>query len=224
MSRKKKNKSQINSYLLLCILILSVIVTLFFGFNIVRIGLKQGGGSGTTVDKGSGASMKNDLYAIGNNPTNIQKEYFKELTESLKGDDKLKIAEAVVKSFVTDYFTWTNKDGNYEVGGLQYIFGSKYVAFENESRWTFYKDLDLYISQFGRENLLEVEKVTITFIDYAADFVTSDRAYTSYYVEAEWTYKPSSKIDVNEFQNVGYFTVSDNDGRYEITQILNNQN
>ena len=44
--------------------------------------------------------------------------------------------------------------------------------------------------------------------------------YEAYYVEATWNYKPSSKIDVNSFQKTGYFTVVDNDGRYEIAQFF----
>lgn len=220
MSKKRNNKA-INGYLLVVIMAVSLLITLLFGYNILSISSKKGGGSGTTVELGgSGSSMKNDYYVIGNNPTEINKESFKDLTAALKENDPLKISEAVVRSFISEYFTWTNKDGNYEVGGIQYVYGPKYTSFQEEARWEFYKDLDLYITQFGRENLLEVNAIETPVVDYAADYVIGDQTLKAYYVEATWTYKSSNKIDVNEFQKTGYFTVADNNGRYEIVRIF----
>ena len=114
--RAKKNKQII--YMMLAA---SLVVVAVMGFNIVRISLKKSAGSGEVVEKTNTSSMKNDQYIIGNNPTQFQQDEFKKLTEALKGDDQLAISEAVVRNFIADYFTWTNKDGNYEVGGLQYI-------------------------------------------------------------------------------------------------------
>lgn len=214
--RARKNKQVIN-----VIIIVSVIVTLILGFNILRITLKKTTGSGDVIKPDSSSAMKNDQYTIGNNPTQLQQDEFKELTAALKDKDPKKITEHLVKSFIADYFTWTNKDGNYEVGGLQYIYGPMYTSFQEQSRWEFYKDLDLYISQYGRENLLEVTDITLTEVVYAGKFDHySGEQYEAYYVEASWNYKPSSKIDVNSFQKTGYFTVIDNDGRYEIAQFF----
>ena len=213
--RAKKNKQII--YMMLAA---SLVVVAVMGFNIIRISLKKSAGSGEVVEKTNTSSMKNDKYVIGNNPTQFQQDEFKKLTEALKGDDQLAISEAVVRNFIADYFTWTNKDGNYEVGGLQYIYGPLFTSFQEQSRWEFYKDLDLYISQYGRENLLEVTDIT-TKADYAADFEHYyGETYKAYYIEATWNYKSSSKIDVNSFQKTGYFTVVDNDGRYEIAQFF----
>ena len=213
--RAKKNKQII--YMMLAA---SLVVVAVMGFNIIRISLKKSAGSGEVVEKTNTSSMKNDKYVIGNNPTQFQQDEFKKLTEALKGDDQLAISEAVVRNFIADYFTWTNKDGNYEVGGLQYIYGPLFTSFQEQSRWEFYKDLDLYISQYGRENLLEVTDIT-TKADYAADFEHySGETYKAYYIEATRNYKSSSKIDVNSFQKTGYFTVVDNDGRYEIAQFF----
>ncbi|MEG0240042.1 hypothetical protein [Anaerorhabdus sp.] len=220
MSKSKTKNNKINGYLLLGIIGISVLITLLFGFNIVSVSLKKGSGSGETVELDSGASMKNDYYTIGNNPTELNKTSFKELTSALKENDPLKITDAVVRSFISEYFTWTNKDGNYEVGGLQYIYGPKFTQFSEESRWGFYSDLDLYISQFGRENLLEVESIETTEVVPAGQFAVGDNKMDAYYVEATWTYKKSNKINVDEFQKTGYFTVAVNDGRYEIVQIF----
>lgn len=213
--RAKKNKQII--YMMLAA---SLVVVAVMGFNIVRISLKKSAGSGEVVEKTNTSSMKNDQYVIGNNPTQFQQDEFKKLTEALKGDDPLAISEAVVRNFIADYFTWTNKDGNYEVGGLQYIYGPMFTSFQEQSRWEFYKDLDLYISQYGRENLLEVTDITTT-ANYAAKFEHySGDVYDAYYIEASWNYKASSKIDVDDFQKTGYFTVVNNGGRFEIAQFF----
>lgn len=213
--RAKKNKQII--YMMLAA---SLVVVAVMGFNIVRISLKKSAGSGEVVEKTNTSSMKNDKYVIGNNPTQFQQDEFKKLTEALKVDDPLAISEAVVRNFIADYFTWTNKDGNYEVGGLQYIYGPMFTSFQEQSRWEFYKDLDLYISQYGRENLLEVTDITTT-ANYAAKFEHySGDVYDAYYIEASWNYKASSKIDVDDFQKTGYFTVVNNGGRFEIAQFF----
>ena len=218
----RKNK-KINNIVILFVVILSIVTTLFFVGNMGYIGIKKSSSStGNTLSVDSASSMKNDLYKIGNNPTSVQKEYFEELTNAIKADDDLAIAQSVVKSFVTDFFTWTNKDGNYEVGGVQYLYGPKFTTFQEEQRWGFYSDLDLYITQYGRENLLEVSNVETPVVDYAADYSVGGEVYKAFYVEANWEYKPSSKIDVSEFQSKGYFTVIDNDGRFEIVSIYDN--
>lgn len=217
MNKKtKKNRQIIN-----VMIIVSVIVVLVLGINILRITLKKSTGSGDVIKPDSSSTMKNDQYSIGNNPTQLQQDEFKKLTQALKDKDPNAITEAVIRSFIADYFTWTNKDGNYEVGGLQYIYGPMYTSFQEQSRWEFYKDLDLYISQYGRENLLEVSEITTTDVVYAGKFEHySGDSFESYYVEASWKYKPSSKIDVDSFQKTGYFTVIVNDGRYEIAQFF----
>lgn len=218
----RKNK-KINNMIILFVVILSIVTTIFFVGNMGYIGIKKSSSSaGNTLSVDSASSMKNDLYKIGNNPTSVQKEYFEELTKAIKADDDLAIAQSVVKSFIADFFTWTNKDGNYEVGGVQYLYGPKFTTFQEEQRWGFYSDLDLYITQYGRENLLEVSSVETPVVDYAADYSVGGEVYKAFYVEANWEYKSSSKIDVSEFQSKGYFTVIDNDGRFEIVSIYDN--
>ena len=217
-----KNR-KLNNNLTLAAILLCVIVVVFFAFNIGTIGFKKNATSGgDTLQLDTKNNLKNDFYTIGNNPTNIQKEYFEDLSESLKDtseEGKLVIVENVVKCFISDFFTWTNKDGNYEVGGVQYIFGTKWVAFQEEARYKFYNDLDLYITQYGRENLLEVNNVEIEGVSKVEDQEIDGQLYSGYYVEANWEYKDSNKINTSEFQNKAYFIVVNNNGRLEISQM-----
>ena len=113
--------------------------------------------------------MKNDKYVIGNNPTQFQQDEFKKLTEALKGNDQLAISEAVVRNFIADYFTGQTEMVLMKSEVCNTSMDQCLTSFQEQSRWEFYKDLDLYISQYGRENLLEVTDIT-TKADYAADF------------------------------------------------------
>lgn len=212
---KARNK-KINQGLVILTLVLTLVTSAFMIFNIVQIVLKPTTGTGQTIETETNR-LKNDFYEIGNNPTEIYQEYFKELTAALEANDEQKIAESVVKCFITDYFTWTNKDGNYDVGGSQYIYGEKQLSFIEQSRWQFYSDLDLYIEEYGRENLLEVEEVTITSSAYTPH--DDRRTDDGYYVEATWTYKDSSVLNTDDFMHTGFFYVTKGDlssDRYEI--------
>ena len=219
----KRRNRKINNSLVISLCVLSIFIIVFFVFNIVTVAMKkEASGKNNSLSEETNKTLRNDQYEIGNNPTAIQKEYFQALTDAVKSSDNKKIAEEVVYNFVADYFTWTNKDGNYEVGGLQYIYADKYVMFQEEARYNFYSDLDLYISQYGRENLLEVDSVTTHDTRYGGDFDVNGKTYLSYYVDAEWTYKDSKSINVDDFQNKARFRLVDNteSGRYEIVEII----
>lgn len=216
---KSRTKKKISMYLVVSLLVLTAVMIGVLSFNLVNIFMgKTSNGSTVVID--SNSSLKNDQYTIGNNPTDVTIEYFSDLTSSLSEGAAQDIATNVVKCFITEYFTWTNKDGNYEVGGVQYLYGPQYVMYEVESRWSFYRDLDLYINQYGRDDLLEVESVRITGAMFGGHFKIGGETYESYYIEARWTYKDSKSLNVDEFQQVGYFTVINNNGRYEIAQFF----
>lgn len=214
----KNNRKRLNAVLVLVVFIVSILTSVAFIYNIFNVsGKTLKNGDTLQIDKNSGIS--NESYTIGNNPTELLRENFKELTAALKEEDPIKISEYVAKCFVIDYYTWTNKDGNYEVGGLQYIYGSSFSNFYDESRHNFYGDLDLLISKYGHENLLEVSSISGYGVD-GGYYEVNGQSYKNYYIEVEWEYKKSSKIDINDYQNVAYFNIIDNNGRYEIVSIM----
>lgn len=219
MSKSKNKSKKKNTGFVLSVLVITILTIAAFVVNIILVSSKQNSASKSTLEIDRNSSISNDQYVIGNNPTALLRENFKELTAMLKENDPYKISEYVVKCFIIDHFTWSNKDGNYEVGGLQYVYGPKFTSFSQENRYNFYKDLDLYIEKYGRENLLEVESITTTAAVDAVEYMIGDQKYKSYYIEATWKYRKSDKIDVNSFQKTGYFTVINNNGRYEIVSM-----
>ncbi len=223
---RRRNKI-INNTMTVIMLLLSAAVIVAFVFNMINVNRQStvaNEGTETTLVADMDNSMKNDLYQIGNNPTEIEKEYFQKLTDSLKSGTKEEQAEAVVYAFVSDFFTWTNKDGNYEVGGQQYIYGPKYTSFESWALSDYYKNLDLYISQYGRENLPQVKEVTTDVATFKTDdfeVVTSDPHVTMdcYQVQVKWTYDDNTTVDLSNFPDNVRFQVVDNDGRMEIAEF-----
>ncbi len=215
------NKNKITKNLVLYSIIgISIVITVLFGYNVVQVLSDGTTGSGNVIKVDNHTVIEEYEYHLGNNPTDIQIEYFEGLDLAVEDGDTYKMVEYVTKSFVADFFTWTNKDGNYEVGGLTYIYGPMFTSFQNQARWEFYSDLDAYIEQYGRENLLEVTSVETSTVRDSQDFTfMNNETYSAYYVEATWQYKPSDEINVNEFQQVGYFTLIDNNGRIEIASF-----
>lgn len=223
LKAKHKKINQILMLVLIGISAVSLIALLINTIRVVKASNVDTGGTENSMSSDTGNSMKNDLYRIGNNPTDIEKEYFQKLTDAIKSGVSEDIAEAVVYNFVSDYFTWTNKDGNYEVGGLQYIYAEKYAKFEEWNRWYNYSNLDLYISQYGREELPQVKEITTETATFKTDDFTvlsvdPQQTYPCYQVQVVWTYE-STPVDLNDFPNRMRFQVIDHDGRYEIVEF-----
>lgn len=232
-TRRKKKKAKINNILLLILLVASVLTILAFLINMIRV---------RHVDTGEGETIEeteppieneytNDFYTIGYNATEINKTYFRELDEAVEGKpeseegsesaapDYEKIAQAVVKCFVTEYYTWTNKDGNYDIGGMQYIFTDRQSDFENYTRYNFYADMDLYLTQKSRGELIQVKDVKIEEISKTDNFDIGDASYECWKVSASWSYEDGTSMDVSEIQNDAVFYVVNHNGRLEIASI-----
>jgi len=181
--------------------------------------------SGFSGDDTSGGLSYNNVYQLPVNPTDLQKGLYKDLTSELNNDtvDHMKLSELVVRSFIADYFTWTNKVGTYDVGGLPYICGEGYLTFDYQSRTGFYEPLSAYISKYGAQNLIEVDSIDVTMY-YANPFDMygdgTDMYEEAYYAEATWTYKENAELDTSEFLNHAYFTIIEYSGVFQIAEIL----
>lgn len=174
--------------------------------------LLKGDGS-QVIETGNEISYKLNAHA-----TEVQKVYFDELKASLTATeaDPYAIVAAVVKNYIADFYTWSNKQGSFDVGGLQYVYGDNILYIQVEAKAYFYKDLSYFIEKYGSDNLLQVDSVTIKYVDPEQHFMSGDQAYASYYVGAEWTYKSNDVFDASTYQTKGYFSVVYKDGKYQI--------
>lgn len=166
-------------------------------------------------------------YHLRSNATKYQTELFRELTKAVdNGTDKQEIARLVAENYIADFYTWSNKDGTYDVGGMYYVYSPQKTAIYTQARNTFYKYVSYYINQFGAKNLLEVENITST-VDSNGKYEFDGKNYDSYLVTCEWeyknvdTFKDVTKVTNGEytpFITKEYFLIIERDGRFEIAQ------
>lgn len=203
----KKTTKQLKLTAVILTLILLVIV----GGLITFIALSGDGDE--TINVGEDIS-----YKLNGNATDIQKQYFDELKTALNDTETAPdtLAGLIVKNFIADFYTWSNKQGSFDVGGLQYVYAPNTLYIQTEAKAFFYKDLSYFINEYGSENLLKVSSVNIKYVDPETNFVIGDISYPSYYVAAEWTYEPNSIFSPDKFQTKAYFSVMVNNGQFQI--------
>lgn len=157
------------------------------------------------------------LYEINPNATEYQKLIFTELSDVINNEGTpQEYAGSVVKNYVADFYTWSNKKGTYDIGGMQFVYQPEIVNIYNFAKDFFYRDLSYNIQKFGAETLLEVENVEITFSDFNAKIEYNGETYQSFYVTASWTYVQKEGFDTTGYQTSGEFSLIDRDGKYEI--------
>lgn len=225
--KKKENifKKLLNSKyskITACLCLIAVIAIIV---NIVLVSVKTTG-SGDVLDT-SNTLKNNGVYNPPTNPTDYQEELYKELTELLNGYDfdsenvdslkNKEIVISVVKNYIADFYTWTNKSSSYSVGGQSFFFGDMVIEFQKRARDYFYKDLDGYIAQYGRDNLIEVVSINADAA-YAETISFNSTDYVDFYAEATWEYKDDVELDTSSWPKKAAFNVAYNTttGRWEI--------
>ncbi len=212
------------SKIILGLCVLSIIVV---SINIIIVS-KNGASSDDVLDNKTTLTA-NDMYLVPSNPTKYQESLYKELSELVDGYDfsaqasddqkNLDIAISVVKNFIADFYTWTNKSSSYSVGGQMFMFGDQVITFQTHARQTYYKDLDGYIAQYGRANLPEVEEVSAAAV-FGNTYEFNGTKYPLYYVEASWTFK-DCEVDTSSWHKKEAFYViyNETNEKFEIVQF-----
>lgn len=179
-------------------------------------------------------------YILRDDATDIQKDYFAELKSAIEDENseasEADIAGLVCKNFVADLYTWTNKQGQFDVSALYYVFTTQKDAIYLDIRDNLYKYINYYINQYGSNNLLEVEEVTVTKASKASyDYVVEEQKhgyddenghyyymvefeYPAYDVSVTWTYKENNKFDTSKYPTSMNFLVVEREGRYEVVE------
>ncbi len=210
---------------LLLILLPLLLVGGFFGYTLYNGAKELFGGEGNAeeVEASPKYSLPEYGYQLRADCTQIQFDYFQELIEAISNEDDEAAVKAVAKSFIADFYTFSNKAGQYDIGGMNYVYSAQLPNIYTQARDHVYHYLNYFIDAYGAENLLEVEQVTIE------DFKKTDTGYeidgTSHpcwYVRASWTYvaKDTGFIssDYETLQDI-YIIKNADSGRYEIVQI-----
>ena len=186
-------------------------------------------------------------YVIRDNATDIQKEYFTELRNAVDGDeeqgispaDDATIAGLVCKNYVADFFTWTNKVSQYDVGGMYYVYEPQRKTIYTKARDGFYHYLSNYINEYGADKLIEVEGVEVKSVSKAnftykvTDTIVNTETTESeevtreykdlYIVKCTWTYKEGSMVSTSSMTKSMNFLVVKREGRFEILEASNSE-
>ena len=140
-------------------------------------------------------------------------------------------AKAIVKNFIADFYTWSNKGGRTDVGGLQFIAPQIQSDFKRYAIDNFYLYLNQYIENHGAENLLTVSDITIekillneTFeigveLDEETGDVIAPITEEVIKVEASWEYAVSPLNEQAYFQNKATFILTEERDRLVIRVI-----
>ena len=184
-------------------------------------------------------------YQLRENATDLQKEYFAELKAAVASDSvtEAELAGLVCKNYVADFYTWTNKTGQYDVGGMYYVYSGRNETMKYKpliyikARDGFYKYINQYINEYGSENLIEVENVEVVSskkldqqydMHEATQYVQGadgvwvweydDLKHDAYEVTCTWTYKEGSSLDTSKYANKINLLVVERQGRFEIVE------
>lgn len=239
MDRKKR-------YLVMVIAFIPIIVAMvFFGFGAYKDvkGILALAGSNEIVEVKDTHKIESMNFVLRDNATEYQNEIFKQLKDAIEGtnqdpenplteEDKIAL---VAINHIADYYTFSNKVGQYDVGGLYYVNADARENIFIQSRDTVYKYINEYIDKYGADNLLEVESVTasvkkdsaqypITTIEYTYvdHYTTEETATTNYYdawiVDVKWSYKASEVFSTSKWPTSTKLKIIYNEalGRYEI--------
>lgn len=189
-------------------------------------------------------------YILRENATDYQFEQFTEMKNAIESgtaDDQTK-AGMVAKNFIIDFYTWTNKQGQYDVGGMYYIYDGEFEDgthmkenIYSNARTGFYKYVNTYIKTYGANNILEVNNVNVLSCQKADNITISthienrqdeqgdwydyreDIPYETYKVTCSWTYKPIEKFDTSIFATKANLLLIKEGERLSIVAISDNE-
>lgn len=165
-------------------------------------------------------------YHLRSNATQLQTQLFDELSDALNSGDSFNIAKLIAENFVADFYTWTNKSGSYDVGGMYYVYPHSKINIYQQARDQYYKYVTYYINTYGADKLLEVDSITAEVGNEVGKYDYNGKSYDSYFVTCDWTYKDDTSLDKNDYVTHEYFNVifDNEDNRYEIVQAYGDDN
>ena len=193
-----------------------------------------------------------DGYTLRRNPTEHQIELFELLVnthdlfnETGLDEDLEKYASAIVRNFVADFFTLSNKNSRQDVGGLQFFSEEIVDNFRNYAIDQFYLYLNQHIAAFGSESLPTVVSTTIKNVDFGIrvieiededdvnesiaidhESVILEEEIRIIIIDAEWSYANSTLWYIDEFQTSARFVLvpSEEDVKIYVIEVTENEN
>ena len=192
-------------------------------------GITDGGKSSDNVIKPTPPIVEKvpDEYQLSDVATAYQKEVFEELVTAQHAyKDKYteltkeEYATLVVKNFIADFYTWSNKTGRNDVGGVQFIAEEMRSTFRKQAIDGFYENLDFYLNDYEATSLITVNDVTILDVNLNDTLKTEDEMIDCISVQASWQYELSSSVEIEQFQSEATFILTESEDHLVLNAIL----
>ena len=133
---------------------------------------------------------------------------------------KEEYATLVVKNFIADFYTWSNKTGRNDVGGVQFIAEEMRSTFRKQAIDGFYENLDFYLNDYEATSLITVNDVTILDVNLNDTLKTEDEVIGCISVQASWQYELSSSVEIEQFQSEATFILTESEDHLVLNAIL----
>lgn len=209
-------------YKWLLIIIIPLLIIFFILCFLAYKSVLNIAGTDSAASKGKEYYIESMDYRLRNNATDYQITLFKELEDSISENDDIKIAENVVKNYVADVYTWTNKEGKWDVGGMMYVYSKQDLAIYYQIRDGLYQSFKKFEDEFEKENLIEVIDAQVTSSKKTdEEYVVDGSSFDAYEITCEWEYAGTKKF-TRKIAHRAYFTVIkniNNNGRFEIVSV-----
>lgn len=213
-----KNKKQGN-FLLTIVLIVSILSLAVGGYYLVVAASYQKNKEVATLEQSK------NVFKLRKNATSYQRELYESLIDAMKNSpsDQESISTLIAKSYVADFYTWTNKLHFNDVGGLQYIETSLASSVMNQAIQNFYNDFNYYLESGNVKNTLEVESITAS--SEPTEYILQKQIISAmtgnetqkeikkdaFAVTLEWNYVPQAGFDTSQYQNKSTIIVVEDD-------------
>lgn len=158
-------------------------------------------------------NIENYGYTLDDRDTELMKNEFHSLEAILNEEeiDYEKYAQSLSKLFIIDLFTINNKINKYDIGGLEYIYGSEQIKFKDIVLDTIYMDVLDNTYHSRNQKLPEVKTVNVLETNKSS-YQKDDKMVESIIVTVAWEYT----LDLGYDNKANITLVNDNNQLYVV--------
>lgn len=155
-------------------------------------------------------------YTLDDLDTELYKTYFEELKGILNEDEvnQEDYAGALVKLFVTDFYTLDNKITSSDIGGVEFVHVNMVDNFKLNAGDTMYNHIKNNVYGDRVQDLPRVKSVTINSVE-ATKYTYNNEEYDAYKVDSSWDYES----DLG-YENSGVFYLIKDNNKLNIVEKL----
>ena len=142
-------------------------------------------------------TIKEYGYTLKDSKTKKYKTMFGELEEILKEKtvDEEKYVNKITQMFIYDFYSLDDKAAKTDVGGVEFVYQPILENFLQNAENTYYKYVESNIYNDRKQELPEVDEVTINSVEQESYTYNETKDEKAYKVNVSWTYTDSKYDD-----------------------------